>query len=147
MDPAVFSDIGVTADVTVITSVVKVDVAAGREILVDLNVTATARLVCSRTLVEFDEPLSGSLTLLAVEEDTESSATESEPAGDQPDTIGIVGGIVDLATPARDLLLLSVPVRPVAPDARNIEIQTSWGSDDDDGTIDPRWAALKDLKS
>src|SRR5690606_27720138 len=120
------------------------------ETIVNLCVTATARLVCSRTLVEFDERLSGSLTLLAIEEDPSTGshpAADPDVAGDEPDTIGIVGGIVNLATPARDLLLLSVPFRPVAPDARNIEIQTSWGPDDAEDPADPRWAALRGLGS
>lgn len=137
LDPEVFSDIAVTADVT-----------DGREILVTLNVTATARLVCSRTLVEFDEPLSNSLTLLAIEEDAVDGVRGNggpDAIGDQPDVVGIVGGIIDLATPARDLLMLSVPFRPVAPEARDIEIQTSWGPDDDDDLADPRWAALRGL--
>jgi uncharacterized protein len=137
LDPEVFSDIAVTADVTV-----------AREVLVTLDVTATARLVCSRTLVEFDEPLSGTLTLLAIEEDPADGIrgdAEVDVAGEQPDTVGIAGGIINLATPARDLLLLSVPFRPVAPEARDIEIQTSWGPDDDDDLADPRWAALRGL--
>jgi len=141
LDPDVFRDI-----------VVSVEVQVGDEVVVDAGASATARLVCSRTNAEFDQDVSDTLTLLAV--DTGSleadSATEDPANGDSSadglDLVGIDGEVIDLAIPVRDIILLSVPVRPVAPEAIDLELPTSYGADRDD-TADPRWAALERLRS
>jgi uncharacterized metal-binding protein YceD (DUF177 family) len=123
---------------------VNVLVDVGREIVVDLEATATARLTCSRTLAEFDERFSGSARLLAVEDGSDVLPTNGD-LSDEPDFIAIVEGIIDLTIPIRDVILLAVPLRPVAPDAVNVELRTSFGGGDDD--VDPRWRALGRLRA
>jgi uncharacterized metal-binding protein YceD (DUF177 family) len=80
--------------------------------------------------------------LLAVEDDHDVVPTDGD-VSDEPDFIVIVDGILDLTTPVRDVILLAVPIRPVAPEAADVEITTSFGGDDD---IDPRWTALRTLR-
>lgn len=124
-----------------ISVVATVDVS--RETIVEVEAAATARLTCSRTLVEYDEPLSGSLSLVVLREALHEGELDDRPL-DEPDLIEAIDGIVNLATPVRDILLLSVPARPVAPEAANVEIQTTFGADG--GDVDPRWEALQKLK-
>ena len=135
LDAESFSDIAVGASVQV-----------GREIVVDVRAEATARLICSRTLAVFDERVSGSARLLAVEDGGDIRAEEGD-LSDEPDFIVMEDGILDLTTPLRDVILLAVPLRPVAPDAVNLEIRTSFGGDEEDREhVDPRWRALQMLR-
>lgn len=143
LDPDVFRDLAVSVEVQV-----------GDEVVVDVGASATARLACSRTNAEFDQDISDTLTLLAVDTGKGSleadSATEGPANGDSSadglDLVGIDGDVIDLAIPVRDIILLSVPFRPVAPEAIDLELPTSYGADGDD-TADPRWAALERLRS
>ena len=135
LDADSFSDIAIRASVHV-----------GREIVVDVDAEATARLICSRTLTAFDERVSGSARLLAVEEG-DDVRTEVGDLNDEPDFIVMEDGILDLTIPLRDVILLAVPLRPVAPDAVNLEIRTSFGGDEEDREhVDPRWRALQGLR-
>lgn len=146
LDPDVFRDLAVSAEVEV-----------GDEVVVDVGASATARLVCSRTNAEFDQDVSDTLTLLAVDTGSlEADSAIGDPAigdpaigdssADELDLVGIDGEVIDLAIPVRDIILLSVPVRPVAPEAIDLELPTSYGADRGD-TVDPRWAALERLRS
>lgn len=123
---------------------VEATVDVSRETVIEVEAAAIARLTCSRTLVEYDEPLEGSLSLVVLRDVLEEDESDDRPL-DEPDMIEVIDGIVDLTTPARDILLLAVPSRPVAPEAVNVEIQTTFGADG--GDVDPRWEALQKLRS
>lgn len=135
LDEGVFRDLAAVATVDL-----------GREVLVTVSASAIARLECSRTLEEFDQPLRGELRLLAVRESGETELEDGEVApDDEADVVVVEDGVIDLTSPIRDIILLAVPIRPVAPQAANLEIPTTFGASDD--SVDPRWAALRRLRS
>ncbi len=135
LDPMVFRDIEVK---------VQLD-HGGRRILVQVNATATATLTCDRTLVPFDQQVSGPYTVLFAP--PEMVGAEDDTAEDiQP--LASSDSFIDLTEAVRDTLMLALPVRRVAPGAEEVALPTSFGDDpDEEDRIDPRWAALKGLQT
>ncbi|MEX0599612.1 MAG: DUF177 domain-containing protein [Rhodothermales bacterium] len=133
LGPETFADVKVDA---------RLDVAE-RRILVSLEVRATATLECDRTLRMFDKDIGGTYHLLFAppeflvqDDDAYDEVRELDPADTEIDVTEVV----------RDTILLAVPVRTVAPGAEDEEIPTEFGAPADEDEIDPRWAALKELK-
>lgn len=110
-------------------------------IFVSFTATSTARLECDRTLQPFVQPLEGSFDLVFLPEDEAGGASYDEnvrvlkPEDEE----------IDIADAVRDTLLLAVPQRKVAPGADEVEIPTEFADQDD--SIDPRWEALRKLRS
>jgi uncharacterized protein len=123
---------------------VLVDVRLDRgedRIFVSFTATSTAELECDRTLEKFVQPLEGSFDLVFLPED------EAVGAGDDENVrvLKPEDEEIDIADAVRDTLLLAVPQRKVAPGADEIEIPTEFADHDD--SIDPRWEALRKLRS
>lgn len=132
LDPADFRDIRVTAHLD----------RTGNRVFVQFDVTGTARLQCDRTLVDFDQDLTGRYGVLF------APAEELEELGDDPDAVrefDPTSHELDVTEAVRDTLLLSIPLRRIAPGAEEVPIQTSFGSLDDE-MADPRWEALRPLR-
>ncbi len=130
LDPEAFRDLDVH---------VRLDYDPDR-IFVRLNASATATLLCDRTLVSFDEDIEGDYALLfTADADGDADAVEPLPS----DAVSI-----DLADAVRDTLVLALPSRRVAPGAEDAPIQTQFGTltDDEGNPIDPRWEALRRFK-
>ncbi len=133
IDPEVFSDIQIEA---------RLDYTP-RRILVTLEATALAHLVCDRTLVPFDQTVNGTHQLLYT---TDTDLSEPGNAEDEIHPLTPGTTTLDLSEPARDTLLLSLPLRRIAPEAEEIDLNLSYGPPKKEDDIDPRWAALKKLK-
>ena len=119
----------------------RLDVREAR-ILVMLETTATATLECDRTLRLFEQEVGGTYhVLFAPPEFVE----QQEDAFDEVRVLQSSDQKIDLTTAVRDTILLSVPLRRVAPGAEEEEIETEFFVPEDD--VDPRWAALRKLKS
>jgi uncharacterized protein len=107
-----------------------------------MDVSALAKLICDRTLAPFTQKVSGDYSVLFAKRPIEQADTDEAIRPLDPTTRDL-----DLTDEIRDTLLLSVPLRKVAPDARNAELVLSYGTKDESGTaIDPRWEALRKLK-
>ncbi len=118
--------------------------------LVLITASAIATLECDRTLKPFTQAISGQYEVLFVpasfskrEEETTTDAydeLQEIPAG-RPE--------LDLTAFVRDTLLLAIPARCVSPEAEALELQTTFGAltDEEGNTIDPRWEALRKLKT
>lgn len=134
LDPAVFSDLALH---------VRLDVQPG-SVYARCDVRGVARLVCDRTLVPYDEPVSGRYAMLFVPrgaedapEDATDDVIELDPEDDE----------IDLTSYVRDTLLLALPQRRVAPGAEAAELPTTFGAPpESDAEIDPRWEALRALR-
>ena len=117
-----------------------------RRMLVALDVEATATLECDRTLKTYDERLQGQYTVLYAPpsftgaEEREGVYEEVRPLDDNEHEI-------DVTEIVRDTLLLAIPARCVSPEARGMELQTTYGRPDraDDRPVEPRWEALRKL--
>lgn len=108
-------------------------------ILVHFDVAAQATLECDRTLVLFEEPVSGSYSVLF--------APEALGAGlDADDVFPFVPTQphIDVTTPVRDTLLLALPTRRVAPGAEQLDLPSRFGQSE---AGDPRWEALRHLRT
>ena len=130
LDPEVFRDVRVAA---------RLDRRSDR-ILVMLRAQATATLICDRTLRPFDQPLEGSYDVLFAPPEIAEGDEEVRvllPADQE----------IDLAEPVRDTLLLAVPTRCVAPGAEEEPLPDRFGAPTGDDAIDPRWEALRKLRS
>jgi uncharacterized protein len=133
VDPETFADIVVD---------LRLDVA-GRRIVAQFEVRATATLQCDRTLVDFEQPVAGShAVLFAPPEQLPGEPTDDAvPVPDE-------ARVLDLTEPVRDTLLLALPARRIAPGAEALEIPTAFGVETDDAgrEVDPRWEALRALR-
>jgi uncharacterized protein len=133
VDPETFDDIVVD---------LRLDVA-GRRIVAQLDVRATATLQCDRTLVDFQQAVAGRHAVLF-------APPEQLPGGPSDDAIPLPDEAtsIDLSDAVRDTLLLSLPSRRIAPGAEDIELPMAFGAEaDESGTpIDPRWDALRRLR-
>ena len=120
---------------------VRLDIASNR-LYVRITISAVAALVCDRTSVDYTLPIKGSYAVVFV---PPSEIDDEEP---REDLRPLIQGAedIDLTTIVRDTLLLAVPIRKIAPGADEEDIPTSFG-EPDDSDIDPRWKALKELKS
>jgi uncharacterized protein len=132
LDPEVFRDIRIVAHLD----------RTGDRIFAQLEVTGTARLQCDRTLVDYDQDLEGRYgVLFAPAEELErlggdqDEVREFDPALDE----------LDVTEAVRDTLLLSIPLRRIAPGADDVPIRTSFGPAEDEAG-DPRWDALRSLR-
>ena len=135
LDPGVFRDLHVSA---------RLDHHPSR-IFVTLHTRADVRLVCDRTLVEYDDEVEGEHSVLF-------TGTEMlEDAGEQDDEIRELKSgdeLIDLTDLVRDTFILSIPARKIAPGAEVADIPLAFGkSASGEEAIDPRWEALRDLKA
>lgn len=127
LDPAEFRNLHIEATL---------DLGGGR-CWVRFIATATATLLCDRTLVPYDTPVRGEHAVLFAR-DAEEATEDDEVYPFNPAT----DRFLDLTAPVRDTLLLALPVRRIAPGAEEIELPTTFGADPDSST-DPRWDALR----
>lgn len=112
-----------------------------QQIFVRFRVTAVASLVCDRTLVNFDQPVRGSYRANFV------SPGDIEPDNEDDSLFPLTAGQedIDLTDIVRDTLMLSVPIRKIAPGAEDQDIPTSFG-EPTESDIDPRWGPLANLR-
>jgi uncharacterized protein len=134
LDPNMFRGIGVKATL---------DYSPGR-ILVKLEAQATATLECDRTLVLFDTPVFGTYCLLFAPPELAQKAGEGS---DEVRPLYPTDREIDLTDVVRDTLMLALPQRRIAPEAEALEIPTRFGDASDAEPIDPRWEALRKLRS
>lgn len=125
-----------------------------QKVLVTLQAHATAHLQCDRTLRPYDEEVQGSYAVLFADryaaapgvEDDDSTEPYAEIRELEP-----TQHIIDLTEDVRDTLRLALPQRRVAPGAEDEELQTTFGAGADaeasEDAIDPRWEALRALRS
>lgn len=118
------------------------------QVLVSLDAAAVATLACDRTLVLFDQPIAGTYSLLFAAPSRAQQGDDEDPFADVR-VLHPADRTIDLTDAVRDTLMLAIPARKVAPEAEDQEIPTTFGEpkDGDQPTIDPRWEALKALRS
>ncbi|HMB93743.1 MAG TPA: DUF177 domain-containing protein [Rhodothermales bacterium] len=117
------------------------------QVLVTLDAAAVATLACDRTLVLFDQPIAGSYSLLFSVPSRMQEADDEDPFAEVQELPR--DRTIDLTDAVRDTLMLAIPVRKVAPEAEDQEIPTAFGAPEegDEPAIDPRWEALKALRT
>jgi uncharacterized protein len=133
LDPAMFRDLRLH---------VRLDVQPDN-VFVRLSTSGVATLVCDRTLVFYDEPVSGDYAMLYV------TRSEAEPQDESVDDVIVLPPEteeIDLTEAIRDTLLLALPHRRVAPGADELELPLRFGAPADDDAVDPRWDALRRLR-
>ncbi|MEZ4700543.1 MAG: DUF177 domain-containing protein [Rhodothermales bacterium] len=113
-------------------------------VYVRITARGTARLICDRTVVPYDEAVSGDYAMLFVtrgamdaQDDTMDDVVDLAPDEDE----------IDITEPVRDTLLLALPQRRVAPGADDEELPLQFGAPaDPEENHDPRWDALRTLR-
>jgi uncharacterized protein len=110
-------------------------------ILVTAEIDTSYDGVCGRCLTEIREPLQVEFQELFAYPGREAADLE------------VQDDHVDLETEVRDAIVLSLPFQPVCrPDCPGLDPVTGARRDDESGaapheTLDPRWAALAELKT
>lgn len=126
LDPKIFSNIQANLEVK----------QSDDTLRVTIRVRSDALLECDRTLKEFVKPICNTHELLLLRYGQEPDAdvtmeqVELEPRQ----------RVLDLTSIARDALILAIPVRKVAPEAEELQIQTVFGAPAEES--DHRWSAL-----
>jgi uncharacterized protein len=113
-----------------------------QQILARLQLSAEAKLTCDRTLIPFIHNVEGDFTVMFTKRpiepgDTDEAVKYLSPSARELDVTGEM----------RDTILLAVPLRAVAPEALEADLQLTYGSHAPDSAVDPRWDALRKLKS
>lgn len=117
----------------------------GPRALVDLEAAATAQLICDRTLASFAQRIEGNYLVLFA---PPSLSDAFEDVYDDVRVLHPSDQALDVTEAVRDTVLLAVPTRAIAPGAEEADIQTVYGQPqgEEDGPIDPRWEALRQLR-
>lgn len=117
-------------------------------ILVTLHASATATLECDRTLAVFEQPIEGAYRILFVPPSFAPGQNRDDEAGyEEVRVFQRSDRDVDVTEAVRDTLVLAVPARKVAPGAEGLDIPTVFGSPPAEAALDPRWEALRSLRS
>lgn len=125
-----------------------------QRISLQCTVQASARLECDRSLEMFDEPITLQLRREYVK-DTSRAIEQGAGADETEDVIAIREDArhIDITDDVRQELALSLPMRRVAPQYRDVPFNELYPdlADRDAEATDPdvvneRWAALKKLK-
>ena len=111
----------------------------GKKAFVRIRTSAMATLVCDRTLVNFDQSITSEHSVLFTPEEGSDENLEMRPISGTDEEL-------DITDIVRDTILLSVPVRKIAPGAEEEEIPVAFG-EPAEADIDPRWEALRALKN
>lgn len=123
----------------------------------DADVSGTARLVCDRSLEEYEEPITAVIDLdFVVDHDLAATQRGRISELDDEEVRGIreEDKVIDLTEDVRQVLTVAIPFRRVAPAYRDKELEEihpAIKERDADGTdhtqvVDERWAALAKLK-
>ena len=129
LDSEVFADIAVALSLDV----------ADRRVRAAFATRATATLECDRTLEEYQQSIEGTHEVLFTDRPVGNDDEDVFPLPEHPPE-------VDLTEPVRDTLLLALPLRRVAPEAKDAEIPTRFGGPGEDEPADDRWDALRRLR-
>lgn len=116
---------------------------SGKRLHVLLNVAATATLECDRTLVLFDEDITGTHALYYA---PPAFVDDLSEAHEDVRVLLPTDQEIDITDAVRDTLLLALPVRRIAPGAEDIELPTTFGAPAEEEAVDPRWQALLKLR-
>ena len=117
-----------------------------RRLLVTLIVEAVAKLECDRTLRPYDEQLAGEYTVLFAPPDF-AGAEEREGVYEEVRPLQDNDYEIDVTDIVRDTLVLAIPTRCISPEAREMELQTTYGAPEKESEKDvrPEWEPLKQL--
>lgn len=119
-------------------------------ILVRLFAEGTAALVCDRTLRPYRETLEGSYVVLFGPPRLATPDAGDEVEYEEIRPLERSDHEIDITEFVRDTLLLAIPQRKIAPGAEDEDITMQFGSvdaEDEEASIDPRWEALRALRS
>jgi uncharacterized metal-binding protein YceD (DUF177 family) len=123
-------------------------VRVGQRYRVNVDVLGLAHLICDRSLEEFDEPVRIHVDCEFVV-DAEMASQQVGQIVDPEDVHGLMPDAteIDVTDEVRQELALALPMRRVAPQYRNMELNQLYPLDKDESdTLDERWAALRKLK-
>ncbi|MEP1150721.1 MAG: DUF177 domain-containing protein [Balneola sp.] len=119
-------------------------------IQVKFELKANIKLICDRSLDEFDHQIETNYQVLFKAEEVEEAADENGSIRN----IDVNSKQIDLEQDVLDTIMLNLPVKKLHPrfldeDGNPKEfVNEQFGdhSEEDEETIDPRWEALKELK-
>jgi uncharacterized metal-binding protein YceD (DUF177 family) len=120
----------------------------GRRYHVTLSVETVAKLICDRSLEEFDEPISFEIQLEYIV-DSELAASQHGTLPERDEVRGIMPDAlaIDVTEDVRQELALALPMKRVAPKYRNAELDEIFPDvGPKSGESEDRWQALKKLK-
>ncbi len=126
---------------------------SGRHYVVDASVSAEAEFVCDRSLEKFRETISAELHIEFVIDPAlaaRQQAVQTELDDEQERGIGEDDRTLNITDDVRQVLTFAIPMQHVAPAYRDVPLEEIYPalkpSDDGQGLVDDRWAALEQLK-
>jgi uncharacterized metal-binding protein YceD (DUF177 family) len=126
----------------------------GKRMHLYADITASARLICDRSLEEYSEAVQCSLELDAVV-DNELAIKQASAPERLEDVIGVRDDqkVLPITDDIRQELVLALPMRKVSPAWRDRDLSELYPSAHESSTdhdannaLDERWAALRSLK-
>ena len=129
----------------------------GHRYSVRANVSATAHLICDRSTEEFEDAISSNMDLeFMVDHDLSVAQQGRVHELDDDEVRGLreEDNAIDISDDVRQVLILALPLKRVAPAYRDKPLEEIFPMMNDDpqdehesgGLVDERWAALAKLK-
>lgn len=123
----------------------------GRRFRVDCDVSTTARLICDRSLEEYDEPMRVDLSLVYVIDNEAAVRREPDVVDDDgPIPLREDAKVIDVSDEVRQELVVHLPMRRVSPQYRDKDIAEIFGdldkAENHDVENDDTWAALRGIQ-
>jgi len=122
---------------------------AERFIDINFDVLADVKLTCDRSLERFSKKISGSYKVIFSADEYETVITEKSAVKPIPSSL-----VISIESEVRDTILLQIPVKKIHPKfidsdgmAEDFEVKKFGKTDENENRIDPRWEALKKLKT
>lgn len=126
----------------------------GRRLHIDVELLSIVRLICDRSLEEYDEQITVDVSLDVIV-DTEQAIRQGQ-FGIEDEVIAIREDdrLVDISDVVRQELIVHLPMRRVAPAYREVDLGQVFPHmadrdadvQKDSEVIDERWAALRSLR-
>ncbi|RPI68839.1 MAG: DUF177 domain-containing protein [Ignavibacteriae bacterium] len=121
----------------------------GRRVHIEGTATVDAHLICDRSLEDYVEPISTTISLeYRIDNELASQQAGTMVESDEIHGIRDDHNHIDITDEVRQELILSLPMKRVAPQYRDLdltELHPELGEVDEEPP-DDRWAALKNIK-
>ncbi len=122
----------------------------GSRFTLELDVSCKAKLICDRSLEEYEDEINGNLKLSFISNTTLLKMNDNDEY-DEEIIVRSDDKNLDITNEVKEILIINMPMKRIAPQYRRKDFEELFPeyaskSIKEDDIIDERWKALKNLK-
>ena len=122
----------------------------GNRYSLEVDVSCKAKLICDRSLEEYEDEITGKLKLSFISDATLLKMNDNK-VSDEEIIISSDDKNIDITNEVKEILIINIPMKRIAPQYRRKDFeelfpQYASKTIKDDDIIDERWEVLKNLK-